>query len=92
MTDADRFVREVVAEVVCMCNVIALAKTVEGRVVLPIKYRGMNVEEFLARMGERPVLVIDGGDVKYFLVLRLERMGLGDLARLLGEVADARRG
>ncbi len=92
MADADRFVRDVVAEVVCMCNVIALAKAVGGRVVLPIKYRGMNVEEFLARMGERPVLVIDGGDVKYLLVLRLERMGLGDLARLLGEVAAARRG
>ena len=90
MANSDSFVRDVVAEVVCMCNVVALARAVGGRILLPHRYRGMSVEEFLRRMAGRPILLIDDGEVSYLLVLRLEKMGVGDLARLLVEIATAR--
>jgi hypothetical protein len=79
--DARRCVEEVLFELVCTCNVKALAIADNGVVALPRKWAGKTLEETRAECGV--CLEVVDSRRQYLLVFFTLRIGLQNLAEIV---------
>ena len=86
--DAEKFLEEVVFEVICTCNVDVLVISKNYVVELPRKYAGRRIEELAQELCGRCLYIDDGGKqylIKFY-TLKTELEIIGELLRMAAEI------
>ncbi|AEA12575.1 hypothetical protein TUZN_1095 [Thermoproteus uzoniensis 768-20] len=82
VADAAKCVEDRVLDIVCTCNLSALAISESGTVVLPRRFSGRSLKEVEGELCGRCLEVADGVR-SYLLAFLTLRMGLEELAKLV---------